>query len=379
MGLFDWFANLFVQEAKHYVYAPVASDAEKIVFEEGQHYFRLRLAEMFLKDDRKLFRKMVPVVSSLVSLQFGSNPAQQLPNVAGPMALKMNETSLGRGLQLNYALTNLIPYRGGTVSVSAALLSYVSKDYFPAFLSLADSVAGLLTIGQLSSVLKVADSVTASLQNLLDSGDKEVRLVYHNEYGGADNLGGVSLTSGYFAVIGAESDKLDTTKLLVRDSRLCYGDDVVTAQPLTSYDYMLFSVEAAFARDDFRYFSEYNSLLYTAIEKGMADKAEGDAVIRAGMLAVFKSDDLTYVDKTRVAAALKAEYEDRLALQGNLKMRENISDGQWLNERALAIDAAKVRKVLQPLWQGRKAGSGEVAGCIVKMIMEDSFVSPDML
>lgn len=373
MGLFDWFSNLFMQEAKHYVYAPVASDAEKIVFEEGQHYFRLRLAEMFLKDDRKLFRKMVPVVSSLVSLEFGSNPAQQLPNVAGPMTLKMNETSLGRGVQLNYALTNLVPYRGGTVSVSAALLSYVSKDYFPAFLSLADSVAGLLTIGQLSAVLKVADSVTAALQDLLDSGDKEVRLVYHNEYGGTDNLGGVSLTSGYFAVIGAETGKLDTTKLLVRDSRLCYGDDALTASPLIGYDYMLFSVEAAFARDDFRYFAEYNSLLYAAIEKGMTDRAEGDAVIRAGMLAVFKSDDLTYVDKTRVAAALKAEYEERLALQGPLKMRQNVWDGQWLNERALTIDEKTVRIVLQPLLQERKAGSGEVAGRIVEMIMKGIF------
>jgi hypothetical protein len=373
MGLFDWFANLFTQEAKHYVYAPVASDATKIVFQEGQQYFRLRLAEMFLKDDRKLFRRMVPVVSSLVGIQFGSDASRQLPNVAGPTALQLSEASLGRGVQLNYALTNLVPYRGGTVSISAALLSCVSKDYLSDFLSLANQVAGLLTIGQLSAALQVAGSVMTALQDLLDSGDKEVRLVYHNSYGGADELGGVSLTSGYFAVIGAETGQLDTAKLYVRNSRLCYGNDALTAQPLTGYDYMLFSVEAAFARDDFRYFTEYNRLLYAAIEKGMTDRTEGDAVIRAGMLAIFQSDDLTYVDKTRVAAALKAEYEDRLSLKDGLPQRQNHPEEQWLQKRALAISADYVQEILQPLLRDTPGQENETETQLMRLIEQDVF------
>ncbi|WP_371366939.1 hypothetical protein SRRS_10950 [Sporomusa rhizae] len=368
MSLIDWFANLFVKEAKHYVYAPVTSEVEKIVFQEGQHYFRLRLAEMFLKDDRKLFRKVVPVVSSLVSLQFGSIAAQALPNVAGPLALNLSESSLGKGVQLNYSLTNLVPYRGGTVSVSAALMSYVSKDYFPAFLSLANNVAGLLTIGQLSATLKVVDSAVGALQDLLDSDDKDIRLVYHNEYAGSDNLGGVSLTSGYFAVIAADAGKFNPAKLFVKNSQLCFGDDLASSQPLTGYDYMLFSVEAALYRDDFRYFTEYNSLLYTAIEKGMTDKAEGDAVIRAGMLAVFKSDDLTYVDKTRVAAALKAEYEERLSLQGQLKGLSG-TDGDWLSDRVLAIDPHGVWQQIEPL-VADKLDDAVLSGRILGMIAQ---------
>lgn len=368
MSLIDWFASLFVKEAKHYVYAPVASDVEKLVFQEGQHYFRLRLAKMFLKDDRKLFRRLVPVVSSVVSLRFGDNAAQQLPNVAGPLALNLNESALGKGVQLNYSLTNLVPYRGGTVSVDAALLAYVSKDYFQSFLSLANSVSGLLTIGQLSAALKVADSAVGALQDLLDSGDKEIRLVYHNEYAGSDNLGGVSLASGYFAVIAAEAGKFNPAKLVARNSQLCYGDDLQSAQPLTGYDYMLFSVEAALYRDDFRYFVEYNSLLYTAIEKGMSDRAEGDAVIRAGMLAVFKSDDLTYVDKARVAAALKAEYEERLSLQGKLKSPAG-EDGEWLNARALAINPAEVWRQIEPLFAA-KPDDAALAGQILAMIAQ---------
>ncbi len=366
MGLIDWFTNLFVKEARHYVFTPVASDVEKIVFQEGQHYFRLRLAEMFLKDDRKLFRKVVPVVSSVVSLQFGTNAAQQLPSVAGPLALNLNESSLGHGVELNYSLTNLVPYRGGKVSISAALLAYVSKDYFQSFLSLANSISSLLTIGQLSTTLKVVDSAVSALQDLLDGGDKDIRLVFHNEYAGTDNLGGVSLQSGYFAVIKADAGTFGTANLVVKNSQLYCSDGQTPPRPLTGYDYMLFSVEAALYRDDFRYFAEYNSLLYTAIEKGMSSKSEGDAVIRAGMLAVFKSDDLTYVDKTRVAAALKLEYEDRLALQGKLKGTGS-DDGQWLNTRVLAINPEGVWRQIAPLLSG-PLDDAAVAGTIFGLI-----------
>ena len=372
MSLLDWFANLFAKEAKHYIFTPVAADMENIIFREGEHYLRLRLTEMFLKDDRKLFRKLVPVVSSVVSLQFGANAAQQLPNVAGPLALNLNEGSLGRGVQLNYSLTNLIPYRGGTVSVDAALLAYVSKDYFHSFITLASSISSLLTIGQLSAALKVADSVAGALQDLLDSGDKDVRLVFHNEYAGSDRLGGVSLTSGYFAVIGAETGKLDPSRLFVKNSRLCSGDKPESAQPLTGYDYMLFSTEAAQFRDDFRYFNEYNSLLYAAIEKGMIDKAEGDAVIRAGMLAVLKSDDLTYVDKARVAAALKAEYEDRLSLLGS---QDNLHAGEseWLNNRIAAIDPRVIGQKLSSLLENGQLGSTSITDKILRMLLNGEF------
>ncbi|SHJ63947.1 hypothetical protein [Propionispora hippei] len=372
MSLIDWFSNLFVKESKHYVFAPVTSDVERIELKEGQHYLRLRLTEMFLKDDRKLFRSYVPVVSSVVELQFGSNAAQQLPSVAGPLSLNLNATSLGKGVELNYALTNLVPYRGGTVSVSAALLAYVNKDYFQPFITLANSISSLLTSGQLSTTLKVVDSAVNSLQDLLDGGDKDIRLVYHNEYAGTDSLGGVSLTNGYFVVINADAGQFATEKLLVKASRLCYGEDAAAAKPLTGYDYMLFSVEAALYRDDFRYFDEYNSLLYTAIEKGMTDRSEGDAVIRAAMLAVFKSDDLTYVDKTRVVAALKQEYEERLSLQGKPV------DGkeEWLHNRALAIDPAAVAEKITPLLETYPLDDKVIADQVVMMVFNNAFLFP---
>ncbi|CQR74479.1 hypothetical protein SOV_25920 [Sporomusa ovata DSM 2662] len=368
MSILDWFKNLFAKEAKHYVFTPISSDIETIEFKEGQHYFRLRLAEMFLKNDRKLFRSYVPVVSSSVQLQFGSNAAQELPYIAGPLTLALDEASLGKGVQLNYSLTNLVPYHGGNVAISAALLAYVTKDYFQEFLSMSNSIATLLTIGQLSTTLKVVDSAVSGMQDLFDAGDKEIHLVFHNEYSGTDSLGGVSLQNGYFAVIAADAAKFETEKLFVKDSQLQFGEDSQSAKPLTGYDYMLFLIEAALYRDDFRYFDDYNSLMDTAIEKGMTNKTEGDAILKTVMLAVFKSDDLTYVDKTRVATALKKEYEERISFQSKLGSKVS-KNTQWLNDRVVALDPEVVSRQISPVLADENLNAAAIADKILAMVM----------
>jgi hypothetical protein len=86
------------------------------------------------------------------------------------------------------------------------------------------------------------------------------------------------------------------------------------------------------------------------------------------MLAIFKSDDLTYVDKTRVAAALKAEYEERLSLQDKPK-GPGSEDGEWLNARALAIDPEATFARISPLLDTKPLNDAAIADSILTMIV----------
>lgn len=368
MSLSDWFNNLTADAAQHSRLLRIPCSGEAIEIKEGQHYFRLWLAEMFLRDNRRLFRDIVPVVSSVVRLQFGAQ-TQELPCLAGPLGLTAADAGLSQGVGLNYALTGLLPYRGGNVSVSAGLFAYVVKDYLQELLTVLGSLSGLLTGGQVSSALNIAGAASGSIQNLLGTGDKQLRLAFHDEYSGTDRQGGNSLTSGFFAVLGTEAAGLDAGKLRVSDSRLYYGDDPAASQALTGCDYMLLRVEAAISRDDFRYFNEYNTLLYTAVEKGMTDRAAGDAALRTALLLIFKSDDLTYVDKARVAAALKQEYEERLSFQAGAAGRE-----QWLTAKTAAFEPAAVLKQIMPLLANHQLAEAAVAGGISAMILKEEGV-----
>src|SRR4029450_6042469 len=131
--------------------------------------------------------------------QFADKPAQELPYVAGPQSVGIGNT-LGQGVQLNHALTNLLPYRGGMVSVSTALLAYKHRDFLDGLLSVGHTISSLLNVGQLSTALKVLDGTIDATQSLLGAGDKDVHLVYFQSFGGKALEGGVALKSGYTAM-----------------------------------------------------------------------------------------------------------------------------------------------------------------------------------
>jgi hypothetical protein len=267
---------------------------------------------MFLRDDRRLFRGFVPVVHSVVRLQFGVKPALELPYVAGPQDIGLG-TTLGEGVQTNHALTNLLPFRGGTFSISAGLLAYKSNDFFEGFSKVLNDVTGLLNVGQLSAALKVVDGAVAGMQNLFGAGDKDVHLLYSQTFGGATGGGGASLRSGYVAVVKADAKSFEKSKLFVKQSRLCFGKNLAEARELDGYDYMLLRIEASTERDDFLTFETFADLLKKAIEEGFKDRAKGDAVISTALLAAWSSPDLTIADRGRVVAALDQIYREALA------------------------------------------------------------------
>jgi hypothetical protein len=353
MAISDWFERLWHRQAKHYVYAPIPANRQQTPVQETKlesekHYLRIWLSEMFLADDRRLFRQFVPVLHSAVRLQFASNPVEELPYVAGPQNVGLGST-LGRGVQLNHPLTNLLPFRGGTVALSAALLAYKEKDFFKGFLDVLNDVSGLLNAGQLSAVLPVVGGAVDGIQSLLGAGEKDVHLIYFQAFGGDTAGGGSALHSGYTAVVAADATRFDEKKLWVRDARLHFGDSLASSQPLQGYDYMLLRVEATETRDDFLGFTELSKLLAQAISEGLRDRTSGDQLMIATQLAVWGSPDFTSADRVRVARALKREYERAIGA-GDVAAVSGLEVGaEALNTRILAEpvdDAARASAAL---------------------------------
>jgi hypothetical protein len=342
MSIADWFQRLWKKEAQHFVYAPIPVERQdtplqEVTLQAEKHYLRLWLSEAFLADDRRLFREYVPVVHSAVRLQFASNAAQELPYVAGPQNVGLG-TTLGKGVQLNHPLTNLLPFRGGTVALSTALLAYKQKDFFQGFVEILHDVSGLLNVGQLSSTLKIAEGAVDGIQNLLGAGEKDVHLVYFQSFGGDTATGGVSLKSGYTAVIRAAASSFDTTKLFIKESQLSYGKALASSKPLEGYDYMLLRTEASQTRDDFLGFEEFTKLLTQAIQEGLKDRASGDQILQAAQIAVWASPDFTNADRVRVAKALKREYETALGGGADEATRGLTERMEILSARVLEAD-----------------------------------------
>jgi hypothetical protein len=352
MSFFDQIADLFTSEARHLVLQVIPKERQEpavdsTVIQAEKHYVRVWLADMFLKDDRRLFRGFVPVVHSVVRLQFGSKAALELPYVAGPQDIGMG-TTLGEGIQVNHALTNLLPFRGGKVSISAGLFAYKAKDFFEGFSKVLHDVTGMLNVGQLSAALKVVDSAVAGVQNLFGAGEKDVHLLYSETFAGATGAGGATLRSGYVAVVKADAQSFDKAKLYVKQSQLCFGKSLAEARPLEGYDYMLLRIEASTERDDFLTFETFAELLKKAIEEGVRDRAAGDAVIKTALLAAWSSPDLTIADRRRVVVALDHIYREALAPIPDVQARPApaLSDvAELLNTRIAAMPSHRIEAI----------------------------------
>jgi len=348
MGVISWLKNQWKKSAVHYTFVPIPPERQDdpvnpVKLESEKHYFRLWLSEMFLKDDKRVFRTFVPVVHSSVSLGFGDKVAQELPYVAGPVSLGLDST-LGKGVQLDHPLTNLLPFRGGTIGVTAALVAYKERDFLKGFLEVLEDVSGLLNVGQLSSQLKVVDGVVDGIQNLLGAGNKDIHLLYFQGFAGDSGDGGADLEAGYTAVIKVKAGTLDESQLFVKERQLHFGPDLESSQPLEGYDYILLRREVTTTRDDFLSFERLDELLRNAIRKGVEDPDAGDAIIRTALVVVWDIPDLTNSDRIRVAKALKRAYEEAIGAG-----EEPVADA--LNLHVLAVHEDSLEESAK--WSGR--------------------------
>jgi hypothetical protein len=315
MSLWGQIADLVRRDAKKLMYVPIPSShtdvkSDETVIQAGKHYFRLWLSEMHLKRDRDWFKSWYPVTHTLVRFQFGEQQVE-IPNVAGPLKLNgVNAGNLENVVKLNYAMTTLMPFRGGTVEIMAGLLAMKGKDYLQAFLGVMESFAELLVVPQLSAALKVAGPVANGVEKLIGATDGELHLGLHQtlqSQPGGSNL----LRPGYIAVIRAEENEVDATKLWIVEDRLRFGNDLAGSQPFKQFPHIVFRIEKQTERDDWdalTSIAEPRAEMVKALAKGDKDSAKGYKV--TAQTAVLLSPDLTVDHKKLVFHQLQKEFDD---------------------------------------------------------------------
>jgi hypothetical protein len=267
----------------------------------GSGYFRIVLSDHFVTRSRDWFRGRHPGVYTEVKLQYGTSPSATVARLvrADPGA---NERLLSnRGVFRNYALTELLPYRGGDVSVSAGLLTVPGnnsvKTAFDVLLDVSKVVAAPLT-----PILQVSSTVADGMLKLLGSGETAVHLGMHTT--AADLTEG--LVPGYLAAVDATEKELPPIELCVVSDQLRRGLDNKHSQPIENFSYMLFKVETATTRSGM--LPDVRAVLTEAIVKLISgDAKEADALGRSAIVTAFRSPDLSNDDRWLVARAIREE------------------------------------------------------------------------
>jgi hypothetical protein len=294
-SVFQFLHDLFQRDNIHLIRQPIGLSGKPA--NSQRDYFRIRLVEMFLTDRRNWFQTVFPALGSVTRCQF-VNDKIELPNVVDPSKLVKPDSSTGLILS-DVVICPTMPFRGGTVELTAVLKSMTVVNHLESFIKTLTEFSSLLAVPQLSAALAVAGPLAKGVQSLFASGDGASVLGYF------ETFDRTSLQEGHIALVAADEKSLDKTKLTVATKKLLFN-----GQPLRGFDYMLLRIEVFADRDDDQgiksIYDPFNAAL-KSLAGGNVKQAEEE--FSAAKLAAYQAPELTIADQRRVIESLKSQYD----------------------------------------------------------------------
>ncbi len=272
---------------------------EPLPFRVQGDYLRLWASDMLLRYDRVGPWEVTPGVQSLVVLTFGDQ-RQELPGLVGPAKIARVEARGRAGVRTErQVLTQLLPFRGGLVEIEAALLQLPGEDYFGAFMDVLGGLSEIVSLGEVSAGLDVANKLGDGIGGLLGiSGEGKLVLGWMSDFADA---GRTPLLPGYIAVVAQGS--VDRSQLYVKDGLLHRKVGDASPVRIDDADYLLLEIERQEGRADWESLTSISKPLQKAQEYlDNGDAANADAFFKAAIIATRQTSDLTGADKKRVVA-----------------------------------------------------------------------------
>src|SRR5712692_639782 len=137
-------------------------------------YFRIWMSQMYLAKEKQWFTEWYPAVHTGVELKFASRTVK-VSHVTGP------DQEHSRGVKLDYAVTDLLPFAGGKVAIESGLIALKGTNHITASIGILQSFSGLVA-APISQALDVAQKVSSGMDKLVGANDGEVRLAFHREF-----------------------------------------------------------------------------------------------------------------------------------------------------------------------------------------------------
>ena len=220
------------------------------VFKKDEHYFEVRVNEMFLSDKRKWFVNYLPMVLVISEFYYGRSK-EVVPFVVGPNLIEKDGVKVPTTGMLfrDLRVAGLHPYIGGQMTLSLILYRLPRDNYLTKLLQVIEAAGGILDFAtMLGSYLKVASVVLDGLEALSSSFKVEPVVGLRWDF---DPSNPGTIDSGYFALINRPEGSLEKDKLSVQNGQLLYGGNPRPPSRPADADYILYSVLPKPERNDF--------------------------------------------------------------------------------------------------------------------------------
>jgi hypothetical protein len=278
-------------------------------FRRGEHYFQVRINEMYLSAQRQWFSAIDPIVFVVSEFTYDRKD-QAVPFLLGPAVMEKYGQKVPQGMMFrDTRVAGLHPYRGGRLSFSVVLCQLEVGNVARQMLRVIENAANALDFSTaLSSYVKVAGVVMDGFEALLGLGGTTPLIGLRREF---DPDAGDPFVPSFFALI--DTAELDAQSLWVRNGQLMQGKSKTDATPYRSADFVLYSVVRP--PDDKR--SDLDTLPFYPLWERVAKEAsvpkdDNWLSAKANMLSLYQTIALSPDLTQKQADELADEYATRM-------------------------------------------------------------------
>jgi hypothetical protein len=353
MSLWDTFTGWLSEDQQERAHVQIRPDHVDRPFTPApivanQDYFRISVAQMYLKKKSQFFQSFFPAVHSLVQCTFAGKSVE-LPNVADPSKL-LQQDGKGDWIAKNFTLLPLMPFKGGEIRLVAGLYAVKGENRLNEFIGVLGGFAQLLAVPQISSALAVAAPLAAGIQTLFGGGGG-MHLGYQNTFVGSGGEAANFMEQGYIALIRMTGDPTLSSRLFVVNDELREGTSAEQSTAFERADFMLLHVEIRDQRDDWNELTSIATARKAALDAlGDGDATRADAQHKQALLAAMQAPEITGTDRRRVVDLLNREYTEMKSTFGASELTETApADLQNLIDRN-AMSVEKARALGEPTY-----------------------------
>jgi hypothetical protein len=288
-------------------------DGDKVqtALQPDEHYFLVRINEMYLTYSRKWFSEFDPMVFVVSEFTY-DNKVVAVPFVVGPMMMKKYGPEIPTGMVFSDTrVAGLHPYRGGRLNLTVVLYRMKRDDYAKKLMQVVEGAANALDFSTaLGTYVKVASVVLDGVEALLGLEGTVPLIGLYKEF---DPDAGDMLKPSYFALIDMPDHSIKPEDLWVRNNQLHYGKNHNELRQFRNADYVLYSIGGTQERSDLRPLPFYSDWELVAKEATTPKESNWENA-KANMAILYQkmclSPDLT----GNQAQSLADEYVSRMQM-----------------------------------------------------------------
>ncbi len=282
------------------------SSYETTALIKNQHYFRIRLCEMFLRDKANYINGFIPMTVALNIFDYADGKREIPVFVGNQMLHEIHKYVKDQSIEFrNVPIIGPLPYSGADITLFIGLYRVAVDNLAQSLFEVVNTIIGAFGLSDFSTYLRIASRLGDGLAKLIGLPQVDMRCGAMDTFSDQGN----TLRDRYLLFINSSESSIDANRLWVKDARLFEGNTLAGGTPFTRHDYCLVRIEKLDNRPDMETLPFHKIYLDSKTKVWEGNLTEAERLFLNLMRDLSRSPDLIPEDRIAMMKAYLANYQ----------------------------------------------------------------------